>query len=46
MDVPDLVGVPKTVMFIFNGHPPAQLCDLVQMRSSSVGTTVRLHAWK
>ena len=23
-----------------------QLCDLVQMRSSSVGTTVRLHAWK
>jgi hypothetical protein len=23
-----------------------QLCDLVQMRSSSAGTTVRLHAWK
>jgi hypothetical protein len=23
-----------------------KLCDLVQMRSSSVGTTVRLHAWK
>jgi hypothetical protein len=23
-----------------------QLCDLVQMRSSSAGTTVRIHAWK
>jgi hypothetical protein len=23
-----------------------QLCDLVQMRSSSAGTTVRVHAWK
>jgi len=23
-----------------------QLCDLVQMRSSSTGTTVRVHAWK
>jgi len=23
-----------------------QLCDLVQMRSSSAGTTVRLHTWK